>query len=472
MIRPSPFAAVLLALAACSGSAVDRAPPIDAFYFPESLAVRHLDAAGGDCLGGAPGCTTQLLVVSTNFDLRYDSDRGGTLLSIAVPPDPATRPKNDEEAARHPRLDVRGAVRIGSLGGTLALLEDRPTVTGGSERLCPGWSTAADPSRTPQALVASRVTRRLHRVGLRGDLGLDCEGGCAVSLDDATTSADDRYRDPYGVGVVCRGEGEAYRAEAFVTFLSTPGNAGVLGRVSLPTGALLSPLDVGSDAAHTAAYDAASDRLFFTGRFTGPGYVPFRYLELGNSRGGDARVDARVIDLAQQVRGAETRGFSFSEDRTRAYVALRLYDADLATRVGARPPDVGGAIGIIDTSPDLFGSPAGKVLAVVPVGLAPTDVKVIPRPGRRGVVVASCSGDDTVWIYDDESGALAKVFARGDAGPLMGSQPAGLAVEARSDGHFRIYVAAFGSNAVSAIDLDPSAPSQALRFMVLGGPLP
>jgi len=467
--RFPPLSVVLLGLAACLGQPVDRAPPVDAFYFPESLAVRHLDASGQDCVGGAPGCTTQLLVVSTNFDMRYDPERGGTLLSVAVPPDPAVPPA-DSDLPLRPPLDVRGAVRIGSLGGTLALLEDRPTlaaqVLGGSERICPGWSTAADPGRDPQALVASRVTRRLHRVGLRGDLGLECADGCATSLDDPATADDDRYHDPYGVGVVCRGSGRAYRALAFVSFLSTPGNAGVLGGVDLAGGGLLAPLGVGVDAAHTMAYDPAGDRLFFTGRFAGTVTMPFRFMDLGNTQA----TEVRAFDFASQATGAETRGFALSTNRRRAYVALRLYDPILAGRVGARTPDVGGALAILDMTPDaILGIPDVRLVDVVRVGLGPTDVAAIPRSGRRDLVAISSTNDDTVWLYDDESSAVAKVFAGGSLAPALGKQPAGLAAEARADGHFRLYVASFGSHAVSVIDVDPAAPARARHHMTLGG---
>jgi hypothetical protein len=54
----------VLALAAAAGC-VDSFPPVagpvDRFYFPVGLAVRRL-----------PAGNTALLVVSTNFDLRYD----------------------------------------------------------------------------------------------------------------------------------------------------------------------------------------------------------------------------------------------------------------------------------------------------------------------------------------------------------------------------------------------------------------
>lgn len=463
MRRPL-LAAALATLAACFGQPVDRVPPLDRFYFPESLAIRHLDASGGDCVGGSPGCTTQLLVVSSNFDLRYDYERGGTLLSVAVPPDPATPPAPADPPLRPP-LDVRGAVRIGSLGGTVALVEDRPTlaaqVLGGSERLCAGWN------QEPQALVPSRATRKLHRIGLRSDLGLDCQGDCALSLVDP--AGDDRSHDPYAVEVTCRGIGDLYRATAFVAFLSVPGRTGVLATLDLGAGSLLGRVGVGDAEAFALAYDRSADRLYFTGRFVGPGLVPFRYLELRNTR----TTDVREVNLARQITGAETRGLALSRDGRRTYVALRLYDALLASRAGGRTPDIAGALGVLDMTPDVAGDPQIRLVAAVPVGLGPANVLAVPRRDKRDLVVVSAHLDDAVWLYDDEVGAVAKVLAREPSGavprPSLGRRPADMALEARADGRVRIYVASFADHAVSVIDLDPSAPSQARLFMVLEG---
>lgn len=455
-----------LALAACSDSAASRPPPTDRFYYPTSLAVRHLDAAGQDCTGGAPGCTTQLLVVSSNFDLAYDLELGGTLLSVAVPADPGAA---DPLPAVIPDLPVRGAVRLGSLAGTMAVVE---------EATCPGWSSGGT-ARPSIAAVTSRIDDALYRVDLAGDLSLGCDGAltgslglvpCRLALDDSTGN-------PFGLGLACRGTGSAFQARSYVGFLDAVNGDATLERVDLAcegwrTGTAAQCAGSFSLASPSPAnlfdYDRARDRLWFTGRFaveSGQILAPFRFLELGNpvaTPGG--------ADLSSPVPGSETSGFSLSSDRSRAYVGLRLYDAGAALRTSARPFDSGGALGVLDLREGADGAPLPVVLAAVPVGRSPGEVKVIPRPGRRDLVVVSCLGDDSVWLYDDQTGTVAKVFGRDSSGrPALGAMPYALAVEPRLGGAWRIYVAAFDSSEVTVIDVpDPNNPHAARLLMRLG----
>ncbi len=447
MSRSASFALAALALAACSDRSRSLPPPLDRIYFPTGLALRHFDAAGADCTGGSAGCTGQLLLVSSNFDLRYDALEGGALVSLAVPPDPPP-PGPGDPVPSIAALDVRGGARIGSLGGELAVVD---AVT------CPGWS--ADPARAPAALVAARANDRLYRIDLLPGGGLDCGAGCSQALDPTLTDA-------YGVGVACRGTGTAFQARAYVSHLQTPLNEGYVTEVDLLGGTSLVRLDLGPDAVHSIAYQAATDRLWTSSRYAGPGTIPFRWLELGNTA-----ASAQLFDLAFQIRGAETRGFAISSDGTRAYIALRLYNADAATAFLIRPPDVGGAIGILSLAEEANGRPSGVLVAVIPVGRAPAEVRVLPRPGQRDLVAVSCTGDDTLWLYDDEIGAVVKVFASDPATgrPVLGRQPFGLAFEPRANGQARLYVGAFASHLVSVVDLDPAQPGGARILMTLGG---
>jgi hypothetical protein len=52
--------------------------------------------------------------------------------------------------------------------------------------------------------------------------------------------------------------------------------------------------------------------------------------------------------------------------------------------------------------------------------------------------------------------------------PLLGRQPYGLAVEPRADGTYRLYVAAFGSDLVSVVEVDPARPQEARVLFALG----
>lgn len=443
------LALLALAAAACGERLDDRSPPDGTFYYPVGLAVRSYDVtpggAGAPCLGGAPGCATELLVVSTNFDLLYDARRGGTLLSVAVPAIPV-----DGATHAYPDLDVRGAVRIGSLGGEVAIVDAQS---------CPSWTGR------PLALVASRAENRLYRVELTPETGaLDCGSGCPLDLDP-------RYGDPFDVAVACRGATEQW---AYVSYLRSPDLQGVLGRLDLgaadPTEPALT-FTLGAMPVHHAGYQAASGFLFSTGRFNGAARAPLRWLPLGTGGTGALSL-ARERNLWTPFSGSETTGFALSSDGRRAYVALQRFNADLATATGLRPPDIGGTLVVVDLTPDeLTGQPRGSVLRAADIGLGAEVVRVLPRGGgQRDLVAVTCT-DGSLWIFDDEVGRVVKLFALDPAGlgrPLLGREPYGLAVEARASGHFWLYVGAFGSDVVTVIDVDPSAPQLAEIIAVLG----
>ncbi len=466
--KHAKFLALAALLAGCGDIARDAAPPTDRFRFPVGLALRHLKAsctaAPCTCVAGTPGCQTVLHVVSSNFDLTYDTDEGGTLIALRVP-EPSERP-----ATLGPRdlWDIPdivpyrlGAVRIGSFGGEVSLLD---------EEHCAGWETGAAPG-APAAFVASRSRDRLYRLTLGNDGSLGCG-------DDCRTALDPDLRDPYGVTLACGGSGTGFAASVYVTYLSTPLNVGFLSELALKVpdrlAAAKSPglqpaINIGLDAARSAAFEPLSQRVFMTGAFSGPGYMPLRWLDLPYPP--SSTNPPPPVDLATRVFGAETTGIALSSDGTRAYVGLRLYDGYTAALVGGRTPDIGGALAVIDVTPAPTGGINGQLLSLVPVGVGPTEVRVIPRPGLADLVAVSCNGDGSVWLYDDASGLVPRVFGIDQASgtPLLGKQPAGLAVERRADGSVRLYVGSFGSHFVSVIRLDdPTDPRSAWVEMRLG----
>ncbi len=464
------FLPVLLALAgalACGDAPLSTPPPEDRFYFPTGLTLRHVPAG---CLGGAPGCQTQLLVASSNFDLRYDAANGGSLLAVDVE---ATLAGAGSNATSPLSPVVLGGTRIGSFAGEIALAD--PTT-------CPGWSGPA------QALVASRSQNTLYKVTLGDDGALTCGAGCALPLAGSLA-------DPYGVTVACgnfpvaQGEPPTPRQLAFVTYLRTPGGEGWLSQLDLADpGAPRRELDFQISPTHSTVFDPVTTRLFVTSRFAGVGFSPLRWIELATPD----RLPT-TVNLFDVVRGAELRGLALSTDRTRAYAALRIYDVDLATSIGGRPSnDLAGALAVLDLTPLPGGPPSARVLRVVPLDKGATEVRVIPRPpAAAGAeqprdLVAVTSGDDaTVTIYDDQAGAIVKVFATcgvGPAGasgaptpcdpgnPLLGRQPFGLAVEPRANGLQRLYVGSFDRSWVNVIDLDPARPESAPVLRADGAP--
>jgi hypothetical protein len=445
------------ALCACSGDqARSLAPPTDRFHYPTGIALRHVAAGCAAppcaCAPGAGGCDTLLHVVSSNMDLAFDVAEGGTVAVLRVP-DVAERPAALAPGEVQGIADLaplqRGWARVGSFGGELAILD---------EETCPGWESGG---RQAAAFVASRNQGRLYRVALAVSGAPTCGDGCRIPLDPV-------LGDPYSTPVACRQTAAGLRATVFVTFFLTPQNLGYLQEVllsgELPAGAtefpvVNPPFSVGIDAAHSARFDPVRQRLWFTGRFAGPGTLPFRFVDVaftGTLPPG--------IDLASQIFGAEGRGFALSSDGRRAYLGLRLYDPFTSALYGVRTPDTGGALAVVGIEDGADGRPSGRLLRFVPLGLGPSEVRAISRPGRRDLVAVSCADDGTLHLYDDDAGAVARVFALDPATgkPVLGRQPFGLAAEQRTDGKVRLFVGSFRARLRLAIRMDdPAAPRDA-----------
>jgi hypothetical protein len=461
---PTLLAVALAAVSACtSDQARNLVPATDRFHYPTGVALRHLAAACPappcPCTAGEVGCDTLLHVVSSNMDLAFDVAEGGTLAVLRVP-DVAERPASLAPGEVQAIADLgpleRGWARVGSFGGELSILD---------EETCPGWESGG---REAAAFVASRNQGRLYRVALGAAGAPTCGDGCRISLDPV-------LGDPYSTPVACRLTPAGLSASVFVTFFLTPQNLGYLQEVllsgELPAGATAFPVvnppfAVGIDAAHSARFDPVRQRLWFTGRFAGPGTLPFRFVDVAFTG-----TQPPGIDLASQIYGGEGRGFALSSDGRRAYLALRLYDGFTSALYGLRTPDTGGALAVVGIEEGADGRPGGQLLRLVPLGLGPSEVRAIPRAGRRDLVAVTCADDGTLHLYDDEAGAVARVFALDPATgkPVLGRQPFGLAAEQRFDGKVRFFVGSFERSFVSVVRLDdPAAPRDAWVEMRLG----
>lgn len=458
--------ALALALA-CSDKGPTTPPLASQFYYPTGLAVRH-EPVG--CTGGSAGCQTQLLVVSSNFDLRFDPAIGGTVIAVDVGKaiagyDPAQSPQ--------PLVPISaggaqlGVADVGSFGGELAILD---------EGSCPGWQTSL--GQAPQALVASRSQNALYRVNI---------GSTGLGLAE-TVALDGTFGDPYGVTIACGTFNGLARQLAFVTYLRTPNSEGELLQIDLAPGAgdarinIDLGLNVGGSIAlaHSAIFDAPSTRLYVTERFGQNSFSPLRWFSLGATESSPSSVD-----LFSQIRGAEIRGMAISSDRTRGYLAVRIYDADTAAATGVRPTgDVAGALAVMDLTAGPNGQPAATLLRLVPIDRGASEIRVVPRldpttlqqrtvGGKplRDLVAVTCTDDNTVVLYDDDTGVVSRVFdictttesapvpcALGD--PLTGKQPFGLAVELLANtGNARLYVGSFDRSWVNVIEIDPLNPA-------------
>jgi hypothetical protein len=452
----------LAGLAACSEPRRNNSPPFDRFYYPTGIALTTIETPQGKHTG--------LVVLSSNFDLRYDVANGGTVLVVDV----------DETLAGSGSplpLAVVGATQVGSFGGQLAILDSTT---------CPDvW---VDP--TAMVLATSRSQDALYAIEMAPDGSLTCDPSrapCKVPLEPT-------LGDPFDVAIACgsfpepvgtteqEGFASADHAYAFVTYGQSANSEGWLSRLDMLAGdpaASRKQIDLGLSQSYAAIYDQGSARLFVTSRFASVGFNPLRWFGVAVPRldAELAPLGPSVLDVGAVVSGSDSRGMAISSDGERAYLALRMYDVDAATSLGGRPAgDVSGALAVIDLTDLSQGGPA-RVLSVVPLDRGPAEVKVIPRAGQRDLVAVTSSDDSALTLYDDQVGEIARVFGLCgsepdnanapqpcDTGePLLGKQPFGLAVQpgVPDATHARLFVGSFDQSWVNVIDIDPSQPQAA-----------
>lgn len=449
---PKEIALLALALAtACGEHAIASPPPRDRFFFPTGMAVRHL-----------PSGQTQLLVVSSNYDLRYDT---GMLLS--VDPDASGNARPPDGSPGDSRLSVLGSAPVDSFGGELEVAE----------------AAACPPLWENLAVTTSRQSIAAYFFSLGDDGALACGSLCKFPLDQS-------YADPYGVVVACS---SFYpRASAFFTYLRGPQNEGLTTEVPLATDAngvlLTAPgstgrrtgngFDLGLGDVHSGAFDPATGRLFFTPSNT-VGADPLRWFELTVPRLYSPPFPVQSYDLYRSVRGSTGRGIALSKDGTRAYVTLVLYDALEASRSGSIFVQ-GSALAILDIRPDPTGLTIPRLLDVVPLEAGAAEIRVIGRPGLRDLLAITCSDAGSLELYDDEMGQVVKTIGASTVSglPVLGRQPFGLALEEHPDPSrctstgggpcARLFVGSFEQGTVGIVEVDPQRPWNASLVKVLG----
>jgi hypothetical protein len=440
---------LLLALSACNENLSHTPPPMDHFFFPAGLVLTPVAGTNQPAM----------LVVSANFDLRYDRAEGATVLS--VDPgfyDEATGTGGSAGRPGGALVKLGPGAQMGSYAGPLAVAD---------ATTCPGLLQGA------VGFAASRYTDRLYQfpIGPDGSVAPCNLRSCEIGLEPDLI-------DPATVAVACRSDG--LRRSVYVGYLRSP----PLGAFGAGT-AWLSEFDIDHLGAEPRtfplapgpvgdmAYDAQTDRLYAVGRFAGL-YAPFFMLDLSPcSYGGPGSTTCPVptlqsVDLWASLAGAELVGVALSNPQPgvprRAYVSARVYDPAYAVAYGGRPGyDVGGALLVLDIEDDIIGQPAARVLAVVPIGLGAGAVRVLPvRPGLADLVVVMSSGDGTIQLYDDEAGAVVRVISIDETtgAPEAGHVPYAAAVQDLG-AEALVYIASFRDWTVSVLRVPLADPTSA-----------
>ncbi len=458
----------LAAAAACSDSFPPNPGPLDRFYFPVGLAVRRLPVSAG-----FPDGRTALLVVSTNFDLRYDFDVGGSIL--AVDPDLSGDARSVAEGGQgDPTLAVLGGLNIGSFGGEVDYLD------GTCEPLA-----SADPrvrAGGAKVVTTSRGKQLVYAIDMDAQGGLTCDG-CATAVPTQAL-------DPYDVTAVCSPPRTGSVARAYVTHLRAPGSVGLLTELDLLGGGS-STLFLGPTPTFTTTFDPGSlgatppgpgGWLFVTSQIAYLGSVPLRWFN-ALATPADQQPVLQGHNVAVDAIGAMTRQFAVFRDgatsppTAKGYLRLDLFDYSLAASSGIFVT-TGGALAVYDLTLNALNEPSMQLLRIVPTCNGAGQLRVVPRaPGLSGALLAmTCDADGTLLLYDDEVGAMVKRIGLdpNTGSPLLGYRPFGLAVEERGTGCLstspctRLYVSAFDSSWVSVVELDVSSPADAAIVKRIG----
>jgi hypothetical protein len=432
-LRALASAALLLALGGCvEGEVPAQLPHLDRFYFPMGVATTWLD-----------GGRAALLVASTNYDLRYSGEDGGTLLSVK----PFDSPMGGA-------LAVFDGERMPSYAGPLAVADATS---------CPGAA--------PSVLVASRLDDRLYRFGLDSTSGALTCAGCARETPSG-------FDDPFAVAVACA----PGRSRAFVGYLDPPdatrgyGPGSWITQIDLDGIEPAREIEIGDGPVRGMAYDDVRDRLWATTQSSGSRAL-LHSVSLSDPRWSGAAPWEAVdtVDLHPFVRGAELRsiavGSSPAAGASRLFLTARLYDAESQESTGERPfGDVGGVLVVLDVAEGADGRPKVSVRAVESIGLGVGDVAVIRRAGKADLAVATAADDDLLVVYDDETGTVLHAVAHNAAGvAILGDRPLGVAVNQLGTGVADVFVTGFGSHIVTRFQLDPAAPSAPLVLIPFGG---
>ena len=451
--------------AGCRDSFPNSVPPLDILYYPVGIAVRQVGPTPA-----APYGSSQLVVVNSNFDLRYDEPTGGSVLVVD--------PDRSQDTSLGGQMDVLGAAPIASFGGEVAMVD------GGC---LPGWPDCPSACPTIQGdptvaaggaklVLASRSAQTIYRISMGSDGTLTCGDGCPYVLPI-------NRLDPYGVSTACSAQSGTPAAYAFVSHLVTANNLGWLTRVNLLADDVVG-LVLGDNSTYASVYDPTNDLVFVSASVAiNAQFRWFNPLVTVSDVDGFAVPDYSGPFFSNFLPGAVARAMALSSDGRLLYVSVQLYDLTLALQTGSFFTQ-GGALAIFDLTETAFAEPRMALLGVERTCLGAGQIKRLPsRPGKPDLFAITCDTEGALAIYDSDARKVVRyVGIEPSTGlPALGLSPFGLAVEpidprratipVQGDGYApspcspgrdcqRIYVASFIENWVNVLELDPDRPSQ------------
>jgi hypothetical protein len=404
--------------------------------------------------------THRLLVASSNADLLYAQDDGGAILNLDVgipPAGPAT-------------VGVVGALNVESFAGDLAVARPLPRTAAMEPDHC-GTYLVVDPrslTTETKAVFATRGSNTLNVLSVGDSGGLTCRH-CGIPSSGM-------FADPFPVAIAC----QPNKPRAFIGYLGAQLGQGWVSQLNLVTGSVAT-VSVGAGLVRALAYDAGHDRLYL-GQLATSAPTPLRWVELGGCTYGDT-TSAHGCSVGQAALpgvpvGSEIRSIALAHpfpdgctgaacQPQRAYITVRLFDVPSASVAGGRNTDYGGLLVVLDLVENSQGNVTPQLVRIVPetgtLGRGLQDVRVLPaRPGKRDVVAAVAVDEGILWIHDDDSLAL-RAFGRDAFGqPLLGHDPAGLAVDPDLIGtSARIWIGSYTDSFVTPIDVPLADPFDA-----------
>ncbi|MBI2373097.1 MAG: hypothetical protein HYV07_03780 [Deltaproteobacteria bacterium] len=362
----------LFVLAGCVDDIPGQPPPLDQVHYPVGLALVAGDA--------------RLLVVNSNFDLRYGA---GSLLSLPVEGSYALAKQSTVESPIDRLPEDTYGVRIPSFGGEVAVI--------------PG------PSGAVTAAVPSRGKNLVTFVDVGRDGGLSCSTAGADALAGIDCSAahviETRGIDPYAVSLVAGTRALAVghlRADVGHPALSlfdldvlASRKAAEAAGQALPSAALTSTTsDLAGVAGLVSFGQAEGELVMAAARFSGG--VPVTTYRVSASDEGLAMAPVARLSLGSLTGATELRGLALSADRTRAYVAMRV----LESSGGAGPTLFNSAIAVIRID-----GAALSLASVIEVGDEIGAPALLER-GEQRFVYAPDLRTGSIYVLDARSDAL------------------------------------------------------------------